>query len=315
MRLFYFHEITQLTMSTLHISFIIPAFNAAMTITESVDSIFDGNFAPGDEVIIVNDCSTDATSDVLNNLKEQYEGKLTILHNEINKGCPASRNVGIRTAKNELIFNLDSDNILTQGSVQKLKTALVENKADLVTFSDYRYFVDDVSRITHYWYCNPGWFTTADLFAGHVNPGPGGNFLYTKASWQRVGEYWEYGKGLHEAWGFTLKQLMSGSKLFVVPETHYYHRHGHESLFVSESKNKPGEIYLLQKMLAPFERAFPKEEWGYMQSNPNWYSKLDERPITLTSSIKGKNGRLKVTWYGNYKSIVRRLQSVVKFNK
>lgn len=36
-----------------NISFIIPAFNCAETIGETIDSIYDGNFSNGDEVIII----------------------------------------------------------------------------------------------------------------------------------------------------------------------------------------------------------------------------------------------------------------------
>lgn len=295
-----------------HISFVVPAFNAMDTIGESVDSIFNGNFVAGDEVIIVDDHSTDNTAETLMGLKKKFDGKITVIHNDVNKGCPASRNVGIEAAKNELIFNLDADNILTPGSIQALKQSLLQNKADLVTFADYRYFVNDTAKITHYWHCVPGLFTAADLFAGHINPGPGGNFLYTKASWQRIGGYWEYGKGLHEAWGFTLKQLLNGSKIFIVPGTYYFHRHGHESLFVSESKNKPGEVDLLQKMIAPFKDQFSESEWAYIESNPEWHRKLDSRPITLKAYELGKNGQLKVTWYGRYQSMQRRLRSVLR---
>ena len=48
-----------------NISFIMPAYNCADTIEESVDSIFNGNFTDGDELIIVNDGSTDNTEKVL----------------------------------------------------------------------------------------------------------------------------------------------------------------------------------------------------------------------------------------------------------
>jgi len=299
-------------MSDPRISFVIPAFNAADTITESIDSIFNGNFATGDEVIIVNDCSTDETAAVIERLKNKYNESISIVTNEQNKGCPATRNVGIRKATNELIFNLDADNVLVSGSIQKLKAELLEQEADLVAFADYYYFVDSTDRITHYWHCNTGWLTTADLFAGHINPGPGGNFLYTKASWERIGGYWEYGKGLHEAWGFTLKQLMNGSKIFVVPDTFYFHRHGHESLFVSESKNKPGEIDLLLRMMTPFKDKFMTSDWEYIQSHPQWHSELGSRPLQLSGAQVGSDGRIKITWYGRYRSVTRKIQTLLK---
>ena len=77
------------------ISFIIPAYNCADTIVESVESIFKGNFEDGDEVIIVNDASTDKTSQIINSLQKKYPTIKELSHN-INKGSAAAgRNTGI----------------------------------------------------------------------------------------------------------------------------------------------------------------------------------------------------------------------------
>lgn len=288
-----------------------PAYNAATTIEESVDSIFAGNFEPGDELIIVNDGSTDSTEGVILKLQEKYKDGLRYLRNGQNKGCPATRNIGIRSAQNDLIFNLDADNVLAPGSIALLKSALVQEKADMAAFANYHYFIQSTKLVTHYWYCRPGWFKLEDLFAGHINPGPGGNFLYTKASWERIGGYWEYGKGLHEAWGFTLKQLAAGSKLLVVPNTFYFHRHGHESLFVSESRNKPGEAELLAKMVTPYKASFSRVDWEYIQQTPNWYHTLDTKPLAFLGKI-GQNGKLKLTLYGRYMSLKRKVVNLTK---
>lgn len=270
-------------------------------------SIFNGNFKPGDEVIVVNDRSTDDTSAVVEAISREHTKKIKLVTNEQNKGCPASRNVGIRESKNSLIFNLDADNVLAPNSIQALREAIAKTGADVAAFAEYHYFIDSTKKITHKWICQPEWFTLADLFSGHINPGPGGNFLYTKASWERIGGYWEYGKGLHEAWGFTLKQLASSSRFYVVPQTYYFHRHGHESLFVSESRNKTGEVELLQKMLVPYEPLFPPEEWTYIQNNPAWYHNLESRPIKLKTGQIGKNGTHKLTLYGLYMKVKNKL--------
>ena len=180
-----------------NISFVIPAYNSASTLKEAVDSIFNGNFETGDEVIIVNDASTDTTGDVAAALAVTYAPHVTTLTNQQNKGCPASRNVGIARTKNPLIFNLDADNVLIPGSIAKLKEALIAQDADVAAFGEYNYFKTDLSKPTHRWICKPGIFTLADIFCGIVNQAPGGNYLYRKATWQRIGGYWEYGKGLH----------------------------------------------------------------------------------------------------------------------
>lgn len=59
------------------------------------------------ELIIVNDCSTDQTSDLL----AQYSANesITILSNDNNKGLPASLNIGLKHAKGEFIARLDDD--------------------------------------------------------------------------------------------------------------------------------------------------------------------------------------------------------------
>lgn len=294
------------------ISFVIPTYNAADTLKAAVDSIFAGNFTEGDEVIIVNDAATDSTQDSINELVTAYHPHIRTIKNEVNKGCPATRNVGIRTTTTELIFNLDADNILAPGSVETLKQALIEQNADIVAFARYHYFVGNTRLLTHIWYCNPGWFTIADLFAGHINPGPGGNFLYTKACWEKVHGYFEYGRGLHEAWGFTLKQLAAGSKLYVVPNTYYFHRHGHESLFVSESKNRADERQLLFQFLTPYQHFFSPTDWDYMHTNEQWYRTLDTRPIGIVGGVPGKNGTMQVLLYGRWFSLGRKIKSFLK---
>lgn len=294
-------------MSLNNISFIVPAYNAEKTLIESIESIFNNNFELGDEVIIVNDASTDNTAAVISTLVRRYPQAITVLNNNKNKGCPATRNIGIQASKNPLIFNLDSDNILAPYSINNLKLALIKTKADIVTFQEYRYFIRNPKFITHISYCNPGWFQLEDLFAGHINPGPGGNFLYTKESWERVGHYWEYGRGLHEAWGFTFKQLASGSKVYIVPNTYYLHRHGHESLFITESKNKLLEATLLKKMIGHYASFFPQSELDYIYSNPNWYHNLATRPVHLISGKVGKNGVVKFCLYGYWVKIIKRI--------
>src|SRR4051812_18850739 len=98
-----------------NVSFVIPTFNAARTLKQAVQSIFDDNFQTGDEIVIVNDCSTDGTGAAISAIQNKYEC-VRVLYNEENKGCPASRNIGVSVAANPLIFNLDADDLLVPAS-------------------------------------------------------------------------------------------------------------------------------------------------------------------------------------------------------
>jgi glycosyltransferase involved in cell wall biosynthesis len=276
-------------------SFVMPAFNAAETITEAVESIINGNFEVGDEIIIINDGSTDNTREVIDGLKNKYPF-LICLGNPENKGCPATRNVGIRLAKNPLIFNFDADDVLIKKSVKRLKDILLKEQADLAAFGEIHFFKhENPYRVTHRWICKTGIMTLADYLAGPVIPG--GNFLYTKASWEKIGGYWEYGKGLHEFWGFTLKQLANGAKMYVLPKSFYLHRYNKNSLFNRESKVKEDSSLMASKMVLNFANLLNEEDVNYIKSETGsrtWFENFSERPLRLKNGQTGKTGTVEI---------------------
>lgn len=276
------------------ISFVIPAYNCADTVEESIDSIFNGNIEEGDEVLVMNDCSTDTTKEVLRTMQRKYPS-LIVIDNAENKGCPATRNIGIKSAKNPLIFNLDADNVLVPHSVSALKAYLLSEDADMAAFSEYHYFKDAIDAITHIWTYKPGVMTLADFLSGPVNPGPGGNFLYTKASWERIGGYWEYGKGLHEAWGFVLKQLAQGAKFVVLHDSYYLHRHGGDSLFTRESKKKDESSLMATRMIMNYIDLLDDKDARYIRSeegSKHWFDGFIDKPLHLRSGERGVTGHV-----------------------
>lgn len=293
------------------ISFVIPAFNSAATVLESIESIINGNWTEGDELIVVNDGSTDATEQVFADAKEKYPF-IRVYNETVNRGCPAARNIGYGHAKHKIIFNLYSDDVLIPGSVARLKEYMVSEQADLAGFAEYRYFKTERNgkkKITHRWVCRPGVLSLADFMAGDINPGPGGNFMLTKKSWEEVGGVWEYGKGMHEAWGFTLKVLMAGAKFVVLPNSYYFHRYGGNSLFVREAKKENEVSLMATKMITPYlDRLDPKDS-AYIQTDEGsktWYKSLDRAPIRLKDQPVGKTGVIVIAPDAQLKTLVLR---------
>lgn len=296
-------------MKSSSLSYVIPSYNATATLRETVESIFEGNFNPGDEIIIVDDCSTDQTELLTNELVERHHPHLRVIKNQVNLGCPASRNVGIRQAKNDLIFSLDSDNRLAPNSVPSLKQALLDHQADLATFSKVKFFASTIDKITHEWIFKTGWFGLEDLFAGNLNPAYLNNYLFTKASWEKVGGFQEWHQGLHEAWIFTLKELFAGAKMWVSSTGFYYHRFGHESLTIREYKKQNMEKEILSLALQDKLEIFPAAEKEYILThNPEWLHNLNHRPVRLMAGQVGHNGRLRRTPYGLYRSIKKKIK-------
>ncbi|MDP1625101.1 MAG: glycosyltransferase family 2 protein [bacterium] len=291
------------------VSFVIPAYNAESMLADAVESIFVGNFEEGDEVIVVNDASKDGTLAVANELAQKHAPHVRVINNPENKGCPASRNVGIREAKSDFIFNLDADNILKPTSIIALRQALADG-ADVAAFGEYEYFTTSTNIVTHRWVCKSGVFTLADLFAGIINQGPGGNFLYRKVAWERIGGYWEYGKGLHEAWGFSLKLLINGARFIVVPGTSYLHRYSHQSLFVRESKKPNEEREITAKFIEPALPLLSPESRAYVATNPDWHRDLPKHSLLLADGSHGVDGIL--VYSSPIKQALHRLKTALR---
>jgi len=89
------------------ISVIIPAYNTASFIAETLDSVFDQTFRDF-EVIVINDGSPDTPK--LEGALQPYLSRVQYVRQE-NRGPSGARNEGIRRARGELLAFLDSDDI------------------------------------------------------------------------------------------------------------------------------------------------------------------------------------------------------------
>ncbi len=268
-----------------NVSFITPAYNCDSTIEDSLFSIIDGNISDGDEIVVCDDGSSDNTSKILEKLSSEYNFIKVIKH-ERNLGGASARNTAIKNTRNNLIFCLDSDNLLLPGSVEKLKKALIFNNADVSVFGEIRFFNEDINSPTHTWIFPQNIFTLADHLSGHICPGASGNYLFTKNIWEKSGGYPEFSKSL-DAWGFGFRQLAVGGKMIVVKDVCYLHRYGHESYWVREA-NK-GICSIATKIIKEFDYLINVDDILYVDRN-NWFGNLDNRGIRLKNGEKGETG-------------------------
>ncbi len=110
------------------ISAIVCVYNEEKTIKDVVSIVCDYFF---DEVIVMNDGSTDKTDDILNELSKIYEFKYIKL--EENKGKGFAMATGIENATGEIIVFVDADlSDLKEGHLFELTMPLVNKKADMI---------------------------------------------------------------------------------------------------------------------------------------------------------------------------------------
>lgn len=96
------------------VSVVIPAYNQAAFLPETIQSVLNQTY-PNLEVIVVNDASPDNTAEVVSQFTDP---RLKLIEHEINKGLPASRNSGMRASQGELIALLDADDLFLPEKIQ-----------------------------------------------------------------------------------------------------------------------------------------------------------------------------------------------------
>lgn len=285
-----------MSIKSVHISFIIPAFNCQQTLVETVNSIYNGNFTEGDEVIIINDASTDNTFEIAKELQSKLPS-IQILEHKINKGtAAAARNTGIENANNEFIFCLDSDNILVPSSVLQLKEYLLEEHADAAAFGEIHFFKDnpDGSRRSIYkTIFKNGVFTLADALCSDYFIGQSGNYLFTKQSWLEAGRYFEptlINQTL-DSWTFTIRQLGTGAKLVKLADSYYLHRNRPDSHWNKEIKKGNVSLAALSGIM-PFLDIIKERDVEYIfgKGRYTWFDNLGKRPILLKDGNLGTTG-------------------------
>lgn len=114
------------------VSIIMPSWNTAQFIGESIQSVLDQTYQNW-ELIIVDDCSSDNTDEVVSSFHDE---RIHFLKNEKNMGAALTRNRALREADGEWIAFLDSDDLWKP---EKLEKQVYFMKSNDYFFSYHKY--------------------------------------------------------------------------------------------------------------------------------------------------------------------------------
>lgn len=89
-------------------SIVIPSYNAENTIKKTLDSVLSQSLT-NYEIIIVDDSSTDRTTNIVDNIMKVSSRHIKLIKNKVNYGVSKSRNIGISEAQGTYIAFLDAD--------------------------------------------------------------------------------------------------------------------------------------------------------------------------------------------------------------
>ena len=140
------------------VSVIMPSYNTAKYIGETIESVLNQTY-PYWELIIVDDCSTDNTDDVVTPYLK--DDRIRYLKNEKNSGAALSRNYALREATGKWIAFLDSDDVWLPEKLEKQIRFMVKNEYKF-TYTDYQIKLND--EWLPYIYTGPSVVTRRKLF-------------------------------------------------------------------------------------------------------------------------------------------------------
>jgi glycosyltransferase involved in cell wall biosynthesis len=129
------------------LSVVIPVFNEQATIKDLVRTVCAQR--PVEEVIIVDDCSSDGTAGMVDQIAIEKPG-VRVVHHKVNSGKGAALRTGFALAKARYVIVQDADLEYNPEEYFKLLAPLLGNKADVVFGT--RFAGGGPTRVLYFWH-------------------------------------------------------------------------------------------------------------------------------------------------------------------
>ena len=112
------------------ISIVLPVYNGERYLADSINSILNQTYKDF-ELIIVNDCSTDSSLEIIEEFA-RTDPRIIIIYNEQNQKLPRSLNIGFSHCHGEYYTWTSDDNLMLPDFCEAMITKLQNSNADLV---------------------------------------------------------------------------------------------------------------------------------------------------------------------------------------
>lgn len=273
------------------LTIVIPCFNSEDTLDEAVASCFIQGVRDI-EVILVDDKSEDKTREIMKNLALQHK-EIKLFYNEKNTGGGATRNTGIKHADGDVVFCLDSDDILPENTLLKMFTYLKEKNADAVGIhTSIKFIGKDINAIdvVHtFGYVGEKIPLESLLQKGDVYSPLYSTFMLTKKAFELAGGYpVEHG---FDTQGFAWRFLAHGLTAYTCPEAVYLHRVQHKDSYYIREAHEGKINYNWRDIFFEHMALFNKETQDFIHNfdcrdpSKNFFAELQKRDNIFVKDV------------------------------
>lgn len=220
-------------MDDIELSFIVPVYNVEDYLNECLDSIIvqiEGMNCV--EIILVDDGSTDNSGTICDEYGKIYS-YIQVIHQK-NLGLSCARNAGLKVASGKYIAFVDSDDKITQGSLQKIISWVEKTKADIYfmqakKFYSNGYKVDLGDGINHKNIYGRSKREVIKFIAKSKKyPGSACTKLYRRAFLIEAGLYFPNDRRYSEDLGFVRDCLLTANSFDCIDIPYYEYRQNRE---------------------------------------------------------------------------------------
>ena len=132
-------------LKTPKISVVVPCYNVSKYVSKCLDSILNQTYK-NLEIILVEDCSTDNTLEILKEY-EKKDKRIKLIKNKKNGGLSHARNVGIKESTGKYIGFVDSDDYIDLDFYEKLISSIINEKSE-VAVADIKVVYEETNVVT-----------------------------------------------------------------------------------------------------------------------------------------------------------------------
>lgn len=234
-------KIEETDMTRPKVSIILPVYNVAPYLRQSLDSIIAQTLSDI-EIICVDDGSTDESGQILDEYKEKDE-RIKVIHKK-NAGTGAARNDGLKIATGECIGFVDPDDWILPNMYERLYNLLQDKGLDIVMFTPDVYN-DKTGKHEGFLYFQdsnfPKFLDDKVFNKDDISP-----FSYPMCVWNKLyrkrlfdENNIEFAEGLDfEDHKVIFKSLFTAKRIYFIREKLYVYRHSREGSILSDNDTR-----------------------------------------------------------------------------